>query len=328
MSSIPKISVVVPIYNVEVYLHKCLKSIQDQTLTDIEVICVNDGSTDQSLRIIEEFVTNDKRFKVINKSNSGYGHTVNMGMDEARGEYVGIVESDDFIAPDMYETLYHYTLDKAPEIVKGDFFYYWSTPSERVEPAKILSKKPHETVISAVQYDSLFDAPPSLWSAIYLKSFLQENKIRLLETAGASFQDTSFTFKVLACANKLVLTPKEILYYRQDNVNSSVKSNTKIFNICDEINEMEKFLQADPNRLRQFKEIFIRRKFIAYLWNFLRLDQTGRKTFFSFFRDECREIVTNNDIFNLGLSTKYLCALWLIAKMPILFKSVLAGFLR
>ena len=105
-NNIPKISVLVPIYNTEKYLKKCLDSIAGQTLKDIEVICVNDGSTDNSLAVAEEFAEKDPRFKVINKENTGYGNTMNIALEKASGEYIGIVESDDFAASDMFEYLY------------------------------------------------------------------------------------------------------------------------------------------------------------------------------------------------------------------------------
>ena len=87
----PKISIIVPVYNVERYLRDCLNSLINQTLSDIEIICVNDGSTDSSPRILEEYASKDSRIKVINKENSGYGASMNMGLAAAEGEYIGIV---------------------------------------------------------------------------------------------------------------------------------------------------------------------------------------------------------------------------------------------
>ena len=90
----------VPIYNVERYLQRCLDSAAAQTLENIEIICINDGSTDLSPAIIREYMERDARFVMIDKANSGYGDSMNRGLDQARGEYVGILESDDFMAPD------------------------------------------------------------------------------------------------------------------------------------------------------------------------------------------------------------------------------------
>jgi glycosyltransferase involved in cell wall biosynthesis len=101
-----KVSILVPICNVEKFLGKCLCSIVNQTLTDIEIICINDGSKDQSLEIIKKFVKDDQRIVVIDKPNSGYGDSMNKGMGIAKGEYIGIVESDDFINANMFDELY------------------------------------------------------------------------------------------------------------------------------------------------------------------------------------------------------------------------------
>ena len=126
----PKISLLIPIYNVERYLRECLASAQAQTLKDIEIICVNDGSTDESRSILEEFLS-DARFHVIDKENSGYGASMNRGLDAARGEYIAILESDDFLDPDALEVMYATAKANDADMVKSDFFLYWSKPNPR-----------------------------------------------------------------------------------------------------------------------------------------------------------------------------------------------------
>ena len=101
----PKVSVLVPIYNVEEYLDECLTSIAVQTLKDIEIICINDGSTDNSPRILQKYAKKYSNFIVINKKNSGYGDSMNRGLEKASGEYIGIVESDDFIEFNAFKEL-------------------------------------------------------------------------------------------------------------------------------------------------------------------------------------------------------------------------------
>ena len=118
----PKVSVVVPVYNVEQYIFQCLESLRRQTIKDIEVICVNDGSTDNSAQIIQEFVSKDSRFRLIDKENEGYGKSMNIGIDAAIGEYIGILELDDFALLSMYEDLYEVAHKEDLDFVKGDFF--------------------------------------------------------------------------------------------------------------------------------------------------------------------------------------------------------------
>ena len=108
-----KISIIVPIYNAEKYLEQCLQSIKNQTLKDIEVICVDDGSTDSSPQIMDRFQNEDQRFKVIHKSNGGNGHSMNTGLAAATGEYIGCVEADDYIENNMFEKIISIKYDVA-----------------------------------------------------------------------------------------------------------------------------------------------------------------------------------------------------------------------
>ena len=119
-SATPKVSVVVPVYNVEKYLRECLDSLLAQKLKDIEIIVVNDGSTDSSADIAAEYAARDSRVRLISKENEGYGKTMNRGFSEARGEYVGIVESDDFADPRMFKDMYKFAKKHDLDLVKAN----------------------------------------------------------------------------------------------------------------------------------------------------------------------------------------------------------------
>ena len=131
MSKQPSVSILVPCYNVEKYLNQCLDSIVNQTLKDIEIICINDGSTDSTLDIIKSYADKDKRVKIIDKPNEGYGKSMNRGLDAATGEYVGIVESDDWVDTDMFKKLYDIASKNDADIVKSDFYVYTTTDGEK-----------------------------------------------------------------------------------------------------------------------------------------------------------------------------------------------------
>ena len=103
IQKMPKVSIIIPTYNVEDYLRECMESVVRQTLHDIEIICINDGSTDGSLKILQEYAQKDSRIVLVDKMNEGYGVGMNIGLDKATGEYVGIVEPDDFVPLSMYE---------------------------------------------------------------------------------------------------------------------------------------------------------------------------------------------------------------------------------
>ena len=120
----PKVSIIVPTYNVEAYLVECMESITNQTLEDIEIICINDGSTDGSLAILKSYAEKDKRIVLVDKENGGYGIGMNIGMSLATGEYIGIVEPDDFVPVNMFGDLYKIAKENDLDFVKADFYRF------------------------------------------------------------------------------------------------------------------------------------------------------------------------------------------------------------
>lgn len=111
-----KVSVIVPVYNVEKYLRECLNSLVNQTLKEIEIICINDGSEDSSLEILNEYASKDSRFVIINQENSGQSVARNKGLDVAKGEYIGFVDSDDWVDLNFFENLYSEAVKTIPTL--------------------------------------------------------------------------------------------------------------------------------------------------------------------------------------------------------------------
>ncbi len=278
----PKVSILVPIYNVEKYLAECLESIINQTLKDIEIICINDGSKDNSLQIIEEYARKDSRIKIIDKPNSGYGDSMNRGLELASGKYIGIVESDDVASNDMFESLYSLAITNDVDLVKSDFYYYYSKKNQARHAGRI-SKKNVGRVFSVKDDTSVLSIVPSIWSGIYKREFLNENNIKFLPTPGASYQDTSFAFKTFIVARKMVFTNKAYLYYRQDNENSSVKSKGKVYSICDEWNEITRFLNEKPEIKKIANAQKLITQFKAYRYNAMRVADEFREEFVDVF---------------------------------------------
>lgn len=275
--AVPTASLLVPIYNVERYLRECLESAAAQTLQNIEVICINDGSTDGSRAIVEEFAARDPRFKLINKPNSGYGDSMNQGLAAAQGEYVGILESDDIMEPTALANLVTAARDHKADFAKANFSLYWTQPEPREELHEMF--RPEQCGQTLCPADSLFifHAKPSIWSAVYKRSFLEENAIRFLPTPGAAFQDTSFTFKVFALAQRAVYLHESVLKYRQDNGASSINSTNKVFAVPQEYAEIERWLRedyapahapADVRRLQKYCQVV---KYDSYMWSYVRL---------------------------------------------------------
>ena len=293
MANQVKVSVVIPIYNVEKYLRQCLDSVVNQTLRDIEIICVNDGSKDSSPDIINEYASRDPRIVVINKPNSGYGHSMNCGFDKATGEYIGIVESDDYADPDMFEKLYDCAKADELDVVKSGFYFYWSNPEERSVPNPICSEVMSRRIIcptrdfkAPLEAVEFFNIKPTIWSAIYRKDFIRGNNIRFNETPGASYQDASFNFKVWACAERIKLMRECFLHYRQDNEASSINSPGKVYCICDEYAEMERFIETQPLKKAFLAPVCARLRYDSYFWNYYRLNEILAGEFMSRFHDD------------------------------------------
>lgn len=235
-----KVSILTPVYNVEKYLRQCLESLVKQTLTDVEFICINDGSKDKSFEILKEYATIDARFKIIDKQNSGYGDSMNAGLRVASGEYIGIVESDDFAEADMFEKLYEAAVNNDAEVVRSNFLNYWENIEEKEE---LLKGEIYNTVFSPEkEKNRLFAFTPYIWSSIYKREFLLKNDIWFNPTPGASYQDFSFNAKVLACAQRVYLLEDAFLHYRRDNEASSVNSKGKVYCMFDEYAETKKYL--------------------------------------------------------------------------------------
>lgn len=288
----PAVSILVPICNVQRYLRECIESLVNQTLREIEIILINDGSTDDSLSIVREFERRDPRIVVIDKPNSGYGDSMNQGLDRATGEYVGIVESDDFAAPSMFEKLYGAAKEHDADVVKSNFYAYSTTgeEGEHEELVENLAGCPYDTVFRPVEHQTVFLCRPAIWSGLYRRSFLVENDVRFLPTPGASFQDTGFCFKLLYAAERAYLLRKGFLRYRVDNDGSSVKSQAKIFPICEEYAEIWRYAQRDAEKFEKIKRRIPYQQFGGYRWNLERLVPQIRRQFYVRMIDEFQRI--------------------------------------
>ncbi len=219
-----KISVIIPIYNAEKYLKQCVRSVLDQTLKDIEIICVNDGSKDGSKDIIDALAKSDNRIKVIHKENSGYGASMNMGLAAATGEYIGIVESDDFIEPDMYEELYELSEGGRIDVVKSNFWDCYDEKNgtiTRVENHERDNMPKVKKAFTAREYPQILWGHPSIWTGIYKRKMLTENKILFKEAKGGGWVDNPFFFQTMYAAKSIKWTTTPYYCYRKTNENSS-----------------------------------------------------------------------------------------------------------
>lgn len=237
-----KVSVIVPICNTEQYLPQCLDSIINQTLKEIEIICINDGSADSCGEILNNYASKDSRIRVINKENTGYGNSMNIGISLAKGEYISIVESDDFAKPDMLESLYNKASSNRVDIIKCDYYSYMN--GECTKQNSFIDFE-EGTVFSIKDCWKLLNVNPTIWAGLYNRQFLQANNITFNETSGASYQDVSFSMIALYYAQRITISKDAFLCYRIDNPNASMKSPKKVFCIQGEFARIESLIQDD-----------------------------------------------------------------------------------
>ncbi len=257
MERTPKISVVIPVCNVEQYLKECVESVLNQTLKDIEVICVDDGSKDNSLDILRSYEKEDGRVKVIAKQNTGYGNSVNIGIMHCKGTYISIIESDDFIDSHMYEDLLALSDNDTVDVVKGNFWDYYD---ESGGIGKNVINTERQKVKCCNQKVTLREEPellwghPSIWSAIYKREFLEEHNIHFMEEPGGGWVDNPFFFETLLLANSIVWSDKPYYHYRKTNMNSSSNKQTDLSlplrRMIDNLNVLKKHKCNDKEILR------------------------------------------------------------------------------
>lgn len=274
----PLVTVVVPAYNVEKTVSATIESLLVQDYPRFEVLCVDDGSTDGTADILNAFAVKDSRVRVIHKKNGGYGSAVNTGLDEAKGEWIGILESDDTCHPGMLSCLVKLGEAKSADMVKADWNLWWHDSGD-CRPAGKINYKWCGHHLSCKERLRLCKVPPAIWSAIYRKSFLEKNVIRCLETPGAAFQDTSFNIKAVLSCEKLVVTRDSFVNYRQDNPLSSVRSKTQAESLLFEYAELSDFLKIHPSVAAWAADTVRGIEARGYLWNLKRLAPEQRAAF-------------------------------------------------
>ena len=261
----PKISVVVPVYNAEPFLKEAMESVLNQTFANFEMVCVNDGSTDNSLEMLNVFASNDERVKVISKPNGGCGSARNMALDNAKGDYIYFFDPDDYILPNAFEKLYKNAVNNDSDLVIFKIARFRDgEPVDYSNPGFDFDK-----VFKGADFDNftfdyhdvkhyVLNASFAPWSKLYKKEFLDRyDNFRF--DLDVAFDDTPFHVKSMIRAKKISFVPEYFYHYRLSNPNSvnNTKSNQiDIFRICDLIEEFlkdEGYFEEFINEFYNFK---------------------------------------------------------------------------
>ncbi len=256
----PKVSIIVPVYNVEDYLIECMDSVINQSFRDIEIICIDDGSTDNSLAILESYARNDNRVKIISQENKGLGNARNVGLDNSNGDYILFVDSDDYIFSDTVESLYNNAINNSSDLVIFKFTrnmdddrnsYLWG-----FECRPNFSK---DVDFNNLNFDyhsvknHVLNTFTNVWIHFFRREFLR-NYDDFYFQENIAYEDVLFHVKSFLRAERISYVPKVFYFYRnrQDSIMNQTENSSDIFTV---INSIKDFL-IEKNYWDEFKNEF------------------------------------------------------------------------
>lgn len=248
----PKISIIIPVYNAEKYLRECLDSVINQTLKEIEILCINDGSTDTSLDILNEYAKKDNRIKIFSQKNAGPATARNVGLNNAFGTFCIFLDADDYFNPQMLEKLYNQITKTTSDIcfcnynIKHTQSIIWSSKI----PALKNPFSPENVV------DKIFQTThPVPWNKLYKTEFIKKNKLKFLNQP--SCNDLSFTYSSFILAEKISYIEDVLITYRIDNPSSITKiTENKIANVFNAYDELFKIINLQKNTEAYFQSFY------------------------------------------------------------------------
>ena len=303
-----KVSIIIPTYNVENYLDEAMESITRQTLSDIEIICINDGSTDSSLSILKKYAEKDERIIIVDKENGGYGVGMNIGLDKAKGEYIGILEPDDYVPLNMFEDLYKAAKENDLDFVKADFYRFTrdeETGNMNLEYNHLdKTKENYNKIIDPQEKPYISRFIMNTWSGIYKRSFIEEYHIRHNTTPGASFQDNGFFWQTMIYAKRVMFIDKPYYMNRRDNPNSSVNSRGKVYAMNVEYDYIYDILREKGNEeiWERYKYYFTLKRFHNAVFTLTRIADSFKKEYVEYFSKEMKRAQDKGEV-DMGLFT-------------------------
>lgn len=232
-NNLPKVSVIVPIYNVEKYLERCMDTLVNQTLKDIEIIMVDDGSPDNCPKLCDEWAKKDSRIKVVHKKNGGLGDARNAGLDVATGKYVAFVDSDDFVSKEMYENLYNEAVNTGADTVFCGNYQY--SKNKAIEGKRNLKGRNTfegsslkdfclDFIASPIEVKTDWKYEMSVWHGIYSNKLIQKNHIRFRSEREILSEDIYFNQLYLVHTKKIVYVPEPYYFYCDNNGSSLTRA--------------------------------------------------------------------------------------------------------
>jgi glycosyltransferase involved in cell wall biosynthesis len=273
-----KVSIIVPVYNSEKYLEKCLYSIINQSIEEIEIICINDGSKDSSLKILQKYQSFCNKIIIEDQTNMGQGYSRNQGIKIAQGEFIMFVDSDDFlINADVIKILYNEIKKQNAQVLLFSYDKYYE--KENIVATKSINNKINTKIIeSTKEKKSLFNqkAIGIPWNKIYQRSLLIENDIKF--ATSKIYEDVIFFFHAIILAKKIAMINYCAYGYRKHSLSTMAirsKKNMDIIHVYSEIKNL--LISLNTN---EYDDVFIKRGILAIIHNFKKIPLRYKKRYF------------------------------------------------
>lgn len=288
----PSISVIVPVYNVENYIKQCVDSLINQTLPNIEIILVDDGATDKSPIICDDYASKHHNIKVIHKENGGLSSARNAGIKEAQGKYIGFVDSDDYVSEKMYETLWNLAEANGADCAYCEFIRFWNDkitiPASTEKNIKIYSG---EEILDQYLLDRVGCNPSekrdcsygaSVWLGLFKSNVLQMNNIDFVSEREFIAEDMIFDLDFIPCCKKIVHTNESLYFYRfnPDSLTTRYMPNRFERNValCDGMElRLSRIYDFDVYKIR-LDRYFLKITRIALIEEMIHIEKNGWKT--------------------------------------------------
>lgn len=252
--NVPRVSVLLYVQNDEQSLTKCLVSLSNQILDDLEIIAIDDGSTDSSTDVLENYAKKEPRLKIAKTKKVGFGRSASQGIKAAHGEYVSFITPADLLDPATYIELFALAKKHDADLVRSNFYEEVNDKEILQEP---ISKEEADLLIDPTENTHIFYRPPALWSALYRREYLLQKKLDFLKSKDNPYYATSFNFKTLVTTSKIVLTEKVYAHHKNSTKNLS------LFSINAEYTEIENYLK-DKILWKTYCYVFQAVKFNSY----------------------------------------------------------------
>lgn len=262
----PKVSVIVPFYNVEGYIEKCLETLVNQTLEDIEIILVNDGSKDRSIEIVNKFLeAYPDKLVYLEKENGGLSDARNYAIPYAKGEYIAFLDSDDYVEKDMYQKMYELAKKENSDMVECDF--YWEYPDKLKKDVGVIYNGKKE-MLEKVRVVA--------WNKLIRREILEKTEVKFPK--GYRYEDVEFTYKLVPFIEKVSFLKKPCVHYiqREGSISNSQNERTKeIFDVLDHVIDYYKEKGIYETYQEEIEYIYVRYAFCSSLLRIVKIEDVA-----------------------------------------------------